>query len=124
VTDQSGEWLAIEGLAFKCVIGATAPERKIKQRVVVDLRVKLDFAKAAASDALADTVDYRALARRVIETGSASRFQLVEALASHLAKTILDEFSTVECVHVEVEKPRALRVARSVRAVVVARRVP
>ncbi len=122
MTEEPGEWLAMDGLAFNCVIGVTVPERTVKQRIVVNLRVKIDFAKIAFSDAIQDTIDYRTIAKRVIEAGSASRFQLIETLASSLAKMILDEFPPVQVVRVELEKPRALRAARSVRAVVVSRR--
>ena len=117
MSGQTSGWLSIEGLRVRCIIGVTERERAGVQELVVDLRVKVDFEKAAASDSIQDTVDYRALTRRLIETGERSSFHLVETLAIHLARVVLDEFARVEEVRVEVEKPHALSVARSVRAV-------
>ena len=110
-------WLLIEGIRLRCVIGVTERERESVQELVVDLGVKVDFEKATASDSIQDTVDYRTLTRRVIEAGERSSFQLVETLATHLGRVILDDFARVEEVRVEVEKPHALSAARSVRAV-------
>ena len=69
-------------------------------------------------------MDYRALTRRLIAAGEASSFQLVETLATHLARVILADFAMVQEVRVEVEKPHALSAARSVRAVVASQRAP
>jgi dihydroneopterin aldolase len=117
-------WLAIEGIRFRCVIGVTDPERESPQEIVAQLHVKVDFEKAAASDSIRDTVDYRALTRRLIGAGESSRYHLVETLATHLVRVILDEFPSVQEARVEVEKPGALSSARSVRAVTASRREP
>ena len=117
-------WLRIEGVRFQCVIGVTDRERENPREIVADLHVRVDFEKAAASDSIRDTVDYRALTRRLVAAGESSRFHLVEALATHLVRVILDEFPSVEEARVEVEKPGALSAARSVRAVVAAQRGP
>jgi len=117
-------WLAIDGVRFRCIIGVTDRERESPREIVAQLHVKVDFEKAAASDLIADTVDYRALTRRLIEAGETSRFHLVESLATHLARVILDEFAIVQEARVEVEKPGALGAARSVRAVAAAQRAP
>lgn len=118
----SGEWLCIEGLGFQCVIGVTERERQVKQDIVVNLELKIDFSKVSVSDSITDTVDYREISKRVVAAGEASSFQLVETLAAHLCRTILDEFPNVQAVRVEVEKPGALRAAKTVRAVVVSDR--
>ncbi|HXJ81294.1 MAG TPA: dihydroneopterin aldolase [Candidatus Methylomirabilis sp.] len=116
-------WLVIEGIRFQCIIGVGERERESPQEIVAGLHVKVDVEKVAASDSIGDTVDYRALTQRVIAAGTSSRFRLVEALAAHLVRIILDEFPGVQEVRVEMEKPGALRgAARSVRAVVAAHR--
>lgn len=115
----SGECLRIDGLGFTCVIGVTERERRIRQDIVVNLELKIDFSKVSVSDSIKDTVDYREISERVIAAGEASNFQLVETLAAYLCRTILEEFPKVQAVRVEVEKPAALRTAKSVRAVVV-----
>ena len=117
-------WLLIDGIRFQCIIGVTPRERESVQEIVVNLHVKVDFEKAAASDSIRDTVDYRALTRRIIAAGEASSFQLVETLATHLTRVILADFAKVQEVRVEVEKPHALSAARSVRAVAAAPRGP
>ena len=117
-------WLAIEGIRFRCIIGVNAHERLNAQEIVADLHVEVDFDKAAASDSIWDAVDYRALTRRLIAAGETSRFQLLEALATHLVRVILADFPTVHEVRVEVEKPGALNTARSVRAIAACRRNP
>jgi dihydroneopterin aldolase len=115
-------WLRLRGIRFQCVIGVTERERAVPQEVVVDVDVKVDFSKPASSDALADTVDYRRLSRRVIEVGAGSRCALVETLSSRLCRVVLDEFPEVEEVRLELEKPGALSTAASVRAVIAAHR--
>ena len=117
-------WLLIDGIRFQCIIGVTPRERESVQDIVVNLHVKVDFERAAASDSIRDTVDYRVLTRRLIAAGEASSFQLVEALATHLTRVILADFAMVQEVRVEVEKPHALSAARSVRAVVASQRAP
>ena len=111
---QAG-WLAIEGVRFRCVIGVTDRERESPQEIVVQFHVRVDFEKAAASDSIRDTIDYRALTRRVVAAGG-TPLHLVETLATHLVRVILDEFPGVQEARVEVEKPGALSAARSVRA--------
>ena len=114
---RSNSWLSIEGIRFRCIIGVSEEERESAQEIVVDLGVKVDFEKAAAADSIHETVDYRAVTRRVIEVGERSSFRLIETLAAHLGRVILDDFARVQEVRVEVEKPNALSAARSVRAV-------
>lgn len=115
-------WLAIEGIRFRCVIGVNEHERLAPQEIVAALHVEVDFEKAAASDSIRDAVDYRALTRTLIAAGEASRFQLLESLATHLVRVILAEFPEVQEARVEAEKPGALNAARSVRAIASSRR--
>ncbi len=56
----------MDGIRFRCIIGVTQRERESAQELVANLHVKIDFEKAAASDSIRDTVDYRALTRRLI----------------------------------------------------------
>jgi len=121
MTDPDG-WLVIEGVRFHCIIGVSARERQSPREIVADLHVKVDFERVAASDSIEDAVDYRGLTQRLVAAGEASRFHLLETLATHLARVILDEFAGVREVRVALEKPGALRIARAVRAVASARR--
>ena len=103
----------IDDLLVRCIIGIHDWERKARQDVLVNIELAVDTAPAGASDDFADAVDYRAMAKRVIEAVEASAFQLVEALAEEIAGLCLED-DRVEAVRVRVEKPGAIRFARSV----------
>jgi 7,8-dihydroneopterin aldolase/epimerase/oxygenase len=117
-----GGWLCVEGIEVECTIGVTERERATKQRIVINLKVEVDFGGVAMSDAIQDSIDYRVVSRRVIAECEKSSFQLIETLAAHLCRTILSEFDEVEKVAIEVWKPGALSSAKNVGAVVVAGR--
>jgi dihydroneopterin aldolase len=117
-------WLALRGITFQCVIGVGDEERRRPQTITVDLDVRIDVDKAAASDSIQDTVDYRTLSRRLIAAGEATRFRLIEALAGHLRDVVAEEFPGVLGLSLTLEKEHRLAAARSVRAVVVWDRDP
>jgi dihydroneopterin aldolase len=122
MTLESGGWLHVEGIEVPCTIGVTALERATKQRVLINVKLKVDFGRVAVSDAIQDSVDYRLVAKRVVAEVEKSSVQLVETLAAHLGRTILAEYAAVETVAVEVWKPGALRAAKTVGAVIVSSR--
>ena len=72
-----------------------------------------DIRKAAASDSVADTLDYKSVAKRIQAFVGDSSFQLVETLAEKIAAIIIDEFG-VAWVRVRVNKPGAIRGAKDV----------
>lgn len=112
--------IAIRELAARCIVGINDDERRERQDVVVNLVIHADLRHAASTDVLEDTIDYRAIKKRVLSLVEGSSFHLLEALADAVARACL-EFRGVEEVDVSVEKPGALRFAKSV-AVEVARR--
>lgn len=95
------------------VIGIWEWERRIRQTIIIDLEMSADIAKAAASDEVKDTLNYKSVAKRVHQFVSDSSFQLVETLAERIAEIIRDEFS-VEWVKVRVNKPGAIRGSKDV----------
>lgn len=103
----------IEQLAIDTVIGLYDWERRIRQRVILDLEMGFDIRAAAATDNVAEALDYKAVAKRVIAFVAASEFDLVETLSEQIATLILDEFP-VQQVTLRLNKPRALRGARGV----------
>lgn len=105
--------ICIRDLAARCILGVTDDERREKQDVVINLIVHADLRCAGASDDFAHAVDYRALKKRVVALVEGSRFHLLEALAEAVAGACLD-VAGVERVEVTVDKPGALRFARSV----------
>jgi FolB domain-containing protein len=103
----------IKDLLVRCIIGVNDEERREKQDVILNLGVSADLSKAGKSDAFDDTVDYRALKKKIMAMAEESRFFLVEALAEAVAGICLEHPAVTE-VRVRVEKPSALRFARSV----------
>jgi dihydroneopterin aldolase len=103
----------LRGLAIECIIGFIEWERRIKQTVVIDLEMPVDCRRAARTDDVTDTLDYKQVAKRVIGFVSESEFKLVETLAERIALLILQEFG-IEWVRVGVNKPGAIRGSRDV----------
>jgi D-erythro-7,8-dihydroneopterin triphosphate epimerase len=109
----------IRDLTVRCIIGIYPEERRDKQDVVINIVLEADLRAACQSDRIEDTVDYKGLKKRVVAMiESSSRF-LIERLAEDVAELCLAE-PKVERVTVSVDKPGALRFARSV-AVEIAR---
>jgi D-erythro-7,8-dihydroneopterin triphosphate epimerase len=105
--------ILIKDLLARCIIGINEDERRDKQDVLINITLSADLKKAGISDSFEDAVDYRAIKKRVLETAETSSFFLVEALAEKVADICL-AFSGVKAVKILVEKPSALRFARSV----------
>ena len=103
----------IKGLQATLVIGCYDWERDIRQTLVMDLELKADFTRAAQTDALEDALDYAAISQRVIAVCGESRFQLLEALAEHLATLLLAEFS-IAGLRLTITKPGAVEAADGV----------
>jgi dihydroneopterin aldolase len=100
-------------LKVDTVIGIWEWERRIRQTVVIDLEMSADIAKAAASDDVADTLNYKSVAKRIQGFVADSSFQLVETLAERIAGIIREEFD-VSWVSVRVNKPGAIRGSKAV----------
>ncbi len=103
----------IEDLALRTIIGLNPEERRKAQDVLINLTLEADLHAAGHSDDVAQTVNYRTLTKRIIRLVEASRFYLVEKLAQEIAWLALED-ERVLSVTVRVEKPGALRFARSV----------
>jgi dihydroneopterin aldolase len=103
----------LHGLTAECIIGFIDWERRLPQTVVIDLELPCDAARAAASDRVADTIDYKQLAKRVLTWARASEFQLLETFAHQLALLLLAEFP-LRWVRLRVSKPGAVRHSRDV----------
>ena len=103
----------LHDLRVETVIGIWGWERKIRQTVAIDLDMSADIRKAAASDSVEDTLNYKLVAKRVQQFVADSSFQLVETRAEKIAEIVLGEFE-VAWVRVRVNKPGAIRGARDV----------
>jgi 7,8-dihydroneopterin aldolase/epimerase/oxygenase len=109
----STDRIFLRGLAVECIIGFIEWERRIKQTVVIDLELPVDCRRAAITDEVEDTLDYKKVAKRVIAFVESSQFKLVETLAQRTALVILEEFG-VEWVRISINKPGAIRGSRDV----------
>src|SRR5688572_33162061 len=103
----------LHGLAVECIIGFIDWERRVKQTIVLDVEMPVDCARAAQTDEVADTLDYKKVAKRLISFVEESDFKLVETLAHRAALLILAEFG-VEWVRLSVNKPGAIRHSKDV----------
>ena len=110
---QTGDIVFLRGLAIETTIGFFEWERHVKQTVVLDLEIPVDCARAAGSDAVKDTVDYKSIAKRCIDFVGAAQFHLVETLAHKLATTLLAEFD-IAWIRLSLNKPGAIRGSRDV----------
>ena len=113
--------ILIHDLLVRCIIGVTEEERSKKQDVLISLSLGLDLRAAGKSDRLEDTVDYSKLKKRILAHAEESGYRLIGALAESVAEICLQEPAILR-VKVRVEKPGALRVARSVGVVIVRKR--
>ncbi|MDY0000559.1 MAG: dihydroneopterin aldolase [Polyangia bacterium] len=103
----------IRDLRLRCIIGIFPDERRAKQDVEVNITLLADLRRACQSDDFAQTVDYKGVKKRVVALVEASEFLLIERLAQSIADLCLDT-PGVAAVRVVVDKPGALRFARSV----------
>lgn len=107
----------LNDLRIETVIGIYDWERRTKQTVILDIEMAADISKAAASDDIKDTLDYKSVAKRIIAFVEESEFQLVETLAEKVAHIILSEFDVPWC-RLRLNKQGALRGVKDVGVVI------
>jgi dihydroneopterin aldolase len=100
-------------LSVECIVGIWEWERRVKQTVVIDVEMAADIRRAAATDSIEDTIDYKRVAKRLLAFVGDSQYQLVETLTEQLARVIVTEFG-VSWVKVRLNKRGAIRGARDV----------
>jgi len=103
----------ITGLRVECIVGVWEWERQVKQAVILDIELAADIRKAAASERLEDTIDYKKVSKRLQTFIGESQFQLVETLAERVAEILIKEFR-VSWAKVRLNKQGALRGAKDV----------
>jgi 7,8-dihydroneopterin aldolase/epimerase/oxygenase len=103
----------LSSLCVECIVGIWEWERRVKQKVIIDLQMATDIRRAAASDRIEDTIDYKRVAKRLLAYVGDSQFNLVETLAENIARVIVTEFG-VDWVKVRLNKQVAIRGARDV----------
>jgi 7,8-dihydroneopterin aldolase/epimerase/oxygenase len=107
----------LHDLKIECIIGIWEWERRIKQTIIFDLDMAVDIRRAASTDKIEDTLNYKAVSKRLGEFVGNSQFQLVETLAEKVAELLLAEFK-LPWVRVRVNKKGAVRGATDVGVII------
>jgi dihydroneopterin aldolase len=107
----------LRDLRIDTVIGIFDWERRTTQTIILDLEMSADIARAAASDDIKDTLNYKEVAKRLIQFVGESRFQLVETLAERCTEIIREEFG-VRWVRLTLNKKGAVRGADDVGVII------
>jgi len=103
----------IRDFKLETVIGMFQWERRIKQTLSLDLEMGWDIRAAAASDAIADALDYKAVSQRIKTHVETAHYELVETLAESIWTILREEFQ-VPWMRLRVSKPGAVRGAQDV----------
>lgn len=107
----------INDLKVETIIGIFDWERRVKQTVALNLEMATDVRKAAQSDDITDAVDYKAIAKRLLDFVGNSEFQLVETLAERICELLISEFQ-LKWVKLRLGKPGAVRYAADVGVII------
>ena len=107
----------LEDLRIEAVIGIWEWERRVRQIISLDLELGTDAKRAAATDQIADALDYKAISKRLVSVVEQSEFRLVETLAETLARIVITEFH-VPWLRLTVSKPGAIEGSRNVGVIV------
>ncbi len=110
---QATDRILVKDLLLRTIVGIKPDEREKKQDVLLNLDLRVDVRSAGESDDIAEAVNYRSITKAVIALVEGSRFHTVEKLATEIARLIVTGHPVAEA-RVTVEKPGALRFARSV----------
>ena len=103
----------IADLSLRCIIGLNDWERTQKQDVLINITLYADLSRSGQTDRIEDSVNYKEIKKQIIEMAENSSFYLVERLAEGIAQICLAH-PLVQAVRIKVDKPGALRYARSV----------
>lgn len=107
----------LRDLRIDTVIGIYGWERRTRQTLIFDLEMSADIARAAASDDIKDTLNYKSVAKRLIQFVGESDFQLVETLAERCVQIIREEYG-VRWVRLTLNKKGAVRSATDVGVII------
>lgn len=111
--ESGSDTIFLQDLKVETLVGIWDWERKIRQTVSIDIEMAADVAKAAETDNIEGTLNYKAVAKRVQQFVAASEYQLLETLAEKIAETVLNEFD-IPWIQLRVCKPGAIRNATNV----------
>lgn len=113
MSNPSGDRIFIRDLLVRCIVGIYPDERREKQDVIVNITLHTDLREAGRSDNIEDTVNYKTIKKEVLAMVQQSEYLLLEKLADQIVQIAFKD-ARVEAVDVSIDKPGALRFARSV----------
>lgn len=105
--------IRIKDLKLKAIIGIFAWERKVKQDIIINISLDFDSSLAAKTDHINDTVDYKALKMKIMALVDGSRYYLLEKLVEEILNLLMEDPKILNAT-VKIDKPKALRFAKSV----------
>ena len=107
----------LNDLRIDTVIGIYDWERQTKQTVILDIQMGTDIRRAAESDSIEDTINYKAVAKRLFSFVGDSEYELVETLAEKITEILINEFN-IPWVRLQLNKQGALRGVRDVGIII------
>lgn len=114
MVERSLDQIHIRDLTCRCIVGINPEERTNLQDVIINVTLYADLREACKTDRIDDTIDYKSVKMAVLGMVEESSYYLVERLAERIAEVCMQQDTRVEAVRVGVDKPGALRFARSV----------
>ena len=116
-SNRMQDLIYIKDLRLQTIIGIFGWEREVRQEVSIDLEMTFDCKRAAKTDAIEDTIDYKKITKGIIKFVEESEFQLQETLAEGIADLVKNEYK-VDSLKLRVSKPGALRHAEDVGVII------
>ena len=105
--------IRVTNLRLRTIIGINDWEREKKQDIIINITIQFDAGQSSDSDNIEDTIDYKTLTKKIIQTAENSQYFLLEKLGDVILNIIL-EHPLVHEATVKIDKPQALRFADSV----------
>lgn len=109
--------ICIKNLRVSSILGVYEEERRKERDIIINVRLEYDARKAMHSDALEDALDYKLVRDRIVNFVEGTQFKLIEKLADGILQELIKDHRVTD-VHLEVDKPHALRLAESVSAII------
>jgi dihydroneopterin aldolase len=105
--------IELRDLHVRCIVGIFPHERELEQDVYLDIKMDFDFASAAQSEDINQTIDYTAVASRVTSLILEKKFLLIETMAEKCAQLLLASHPQLDRVAIAVKKPAAVPQAKN-----------
>ena len=108
--------ICVKNLRVSSILGVYEEERRTERDIIINVRVEYDASAALKTDALEDALDYKQIRDRIVNFVTGTQFKLLEKLADGILQVLAGD-GRITGIHLEVDKPHALRLAESVSAI-------